>query len=273
LPSDYVSLGMGGTLSVQFSDQLPGCTLEVVELVGGDLEGYEVYVCDGPDASGDCFGSNVPVATADRGGTVSVELGGGGAGGGGGDDLDGDGVPDASDNCPLDFNPDQLDLDGDGIGDACAGIYNTLLIVDYSTEENQAGTPGADICGVSAVCNGRPLASVAALLSLGDGELCDSIRAGCPADRTDPNAARDNGAQCEPASAPSDYVSLGMGGVLAVQFAESLRGCTAEVVELVGNQDEGYEVYVCTDSQGTECLNESPIGVVDHGGSIVVLIP
>ncbi len=34
-------------------------------------------------------------------------------------DVDGDGVPTAQDNCPADFNPTQTDTDGDGLGDAC----------------------------------------------------------------------------------------------------------------------------------------------------------
>lgn len=35
------------------------------------------------------------------------------------DDLDNDGVPNASDNCPFVSNADQVDVDGDGLGDAC----------------------------------------------------------------------------------------------------------------------------------------------------------
>jgi hypothetical protein len=34
-------------------------------------------------------------------------------------DADGDGIPDASDNCPAVFNPNQADCDGDGTGDLC----------------------------------------------------------------------------------------------------------------------------------------------------------
>lgn len=41
-------------------------------------------------------------------------------------DADGDGVPDAIDNCPDVFNPDQADSDGDGIGDACDNLPPTV---------------------------------------------------------------------------------------------------------------------------------------------------
>ena len=34
-------------------------------------------------------------------------------------DSDGDTVPNTTDNCPFDYNPDQTDTDGDGMGDAC----------------------------------------------------------------------------------------------------------------------------------------------------------
>src|SRR5262249_25819545 len=35
------------------------------------------------------------------------------------EDTDGDGVPNASDNCVTAVNPDQSDVDGDGLGDVC----------------------------------------------------------------------------------------------------------------------------------------------------------
>jgi hypothetical protein len=51
-------------------------------------------------------------------------------------DLDGDGEPDGSDNCPYDANADQDDYDGDGIGDACectgdADGSGDVTVVDF----------------------------------------------------------------------------------------------------------------------------------------------
>ena len=164
---------------------------------------------------------------------------------------------------------------GQGGAGGGGATYDWVLVIDDSAEENMAGTPGVDICGISANCGGN-VASVAALLTPGDGELCDSVREGCSAVRTDPNAARDDGSACEGGSNPSDYVSLGIGGLLSVQFAQALPGCDLEVVELVGNDAEAYDVYVCdaADAATATCANnDQPIATAGEGGTVNVTVP
>jgi gliding motility-associated-like protein len=58
-------------------------------------------------------------------------------------DSDGDGIVDASDNCPSVSNPDQADMDGDGIGDVCD---NCVAI----SNSNQLDTDGD---GIGNVCD------------------------------------------------------------------------------------------------------------------------
>ncbi|MBP7147200.1 MAG: thrombospondin type 3 repeat-containing protein [Acidobacteria bacterium] len=59
-------------------------------------------------------------------------------------DVDGDGITQLPDNCPLVANPDQADADGDGRGDACAtdwdgdGLDDTA---DCAPAKAQGGTP------------------------------------------------------------------------------------------------------------------------------------
>jgi len=61
-------------------------------------------------------------------------------------DGDGDGVPDASDNCPTTPNPDQTDSDGDGVGDAC----------DNCRETANADQADSDGDGVGDACDNCP---------------------------------------------------------------------------------------------------------------------
>ena len=57
-------------------------------------------------------------------------------------DADGDGVPDAEDNCPTVANPDQQDSNLDGIGDACQ--ETTTLETTAFLQANLDGTTGGE---------------------------------------------------------------------------------------------------------------------------------
>jgi Thrombospondin type 3 repeat len=66
-------------------------------------------------------------------------------------DTDGDGIPDESDNCPNDVNPEQTDTDRDGQGDACDadddndGIDDTSDNCAFVTNPDQRDTEGDGI--------------------------------------------------------------------------------------------------------------------------------
>lgn len=51
------------------------------------------------------------------------------------EDTDGDGIPDATDNCPTVPNPDQADTNGDGTGDACDACPLPLVLAGLPEEQ------------------------------------------------------------------------------------------------------------------------------------------
>lgn len=157
--------------------------------------------------------------------------------------------------------------------------YSTVLIIDVSSfAVNVQGTPGVDICGVEARCDrGETLAGDEAMLTPGDGWICTDDVPGCGADRSDANQALDSGNDCELESlGVSHYVSLGLAGILAVEFVRDLGGCTLSVVE--ADQEatgEAYDVYVCADEVGVDCLggDDGPIHRAPRGGRTTFDVP
>jgi hypothetical protein len=59
-------------------------------------------------------------------------------------DTDGDGVPDAIDNCPTVPNPDQSDLDRNGVGDVCDAAPLGPLFVDKVTTSSIVSRPATN---------------------------------------------------------------------------------------------------------------------------------
>jgi len=77
-------------------------------------------------------------------------------------DIDGDGIPNATDNCPSVKNPTQADCDGNGVGDACEldcnhnGLADVCEILSGAvTDQNLNGIP--DTCEVSSVSRVLPI--------------------------------------------------------------------------------------------------------------------
>ena len=96
-------------------------------------------------------------------------------------DSDGDGVPDASDNCPKIFNPVRLmdnsvqgDADGDGVGDACDRC--PLDALNACTKPNADDSDGDGVVNELDNCPKTANADQADTDSDGKGDACD----GCP---------------------------------------------------------------------------------------------
>ncbi len=235
--------------------------------------------CDAEDDDGGgAGGAGAQGGAGGQGGGAGGQGGGaggqGGAGGAGGQGGAG-GEPDAGAG-GFGGEPDAGAGGFGGEPDAGAGgsAFTVVYILDVTEEENTTGTPGVDVCGVSVTCDGNAFVGEAADLVAGAGEVCQVGRPECSADRGDPNAALDDGAACEAGSVPSDYVSIGVNGSLAVGFARDLRGCTVDIVENnQGATPEAYEVFICADLDGADCLGGASLANAAQGGNLSFDVP
>lgn len=80
-----------------------------------------------------CYGGSVPCTTQCRQ-YASVWTTCGVYWGNPANDLDSDGVPNASDNCTCTANSNQANCDGDGQGDACDGFDNSWTLIQVGVD-------------------------------------------------------------------------------------------------------------------------------------------
>lgn len=159
-----------------------------------------------------------------------------------------------------------------GEGGVADVVFDTLLLFDDGSMDDGNGTTGADFCGVKADC----ASPTSATLTQGGGSLCEAEGPGCAADRTDANAILDDGSDCDAGSAPSDYVSVGGDGSIAVEFDNSLAGCEVTVIEFAGATQEAWSAFVCDGANldNATCVNnDAPVHEAAAGGEATFTVP
>ena len=130
---DLANGSSGNTPRTQYSVQMPAMKTKDVTITPGASGRFALYDGNGymtnpsdpgnPNDGGDTLGGMLRFLSV---GTAEP-------------DLDGDGVPDATDNCPVTINPGQADSDADGVGDAC----DTVIGPD---SDNDGIADGSDNC-------------------------------------------------------------------------------------------------------------------------------
>ena len=131
---------------------------------------YPLFFCGEPEGEPSCM----PARTSMGGSLPDAMVNGSNyyTGMSSADDMDGDGIDNASDNCPRVFNPirpldngAQADADGDGLGDACDDDPVDASDIDGDGIDNDADNcptaPNADqadrdMDGIGDVCDGCP---------------------------------------------------------------------------------------------------------------------
>ncbi len=125
----------------------------------GDEDAFVAKVSEGPQ---DSDGDGVPDATDNCPNTFNPgqeDNDGDGMGDVCDDDDDNDGVLDGQDNCPFDANPNQEDGDNDGVGDACDNCPN-----DPNPDQKDSDGDGlGDVCDPDVPVGGFTEPAVAAL--------------------------------------------------------------------------------------------------------------
>ena len=151
--------------SCGYSANYEDCAFTCTDTCPGDLTCQNNVCRTATGASMSCGAvldatADSPSGDASGGSATDARVDAPGSGSGSADDTDGDGIPNATDNCPTVANPDQHDEDHDGLGDKC----DPCPISSDNTD--------SDSDGVGDVCDPNPSAPgdhIAAFEGFGSG--------------------------------------------------------------------------------------------------------
>jgi len=122
--------------TVHWSPELTGTQYMVpasANLADGDTHSYRVYAYqEAIDNQIDFYSSYASWHAKNNHFTIDLAQ----------TDIDGDGIPDSSDNCPNDSNADQADANNDGVGDVCDTVSDTDG--DGLTDAEEVNNRGTD---------------------------------------------------------------------------------------------------------------------------------
>lgn len=169
-------------------------------------------------------------------------------------DEDGDGTPDATDNCASVANADQLDTDGDGKGDACEC---TGVVCD---------TPTA--CHIAGVC--QPTTGACTFAAAADGSSCDDGDTCTAPDLCAGGVCVAGNTTCPlvglSISTAADTVSLSVGDSQNVLSQVNVSNETGELVDVINT------VTISPSAQGLELTSDYPaIGYIAQASTSFVL--
>lgn len=146
-----------------------------------------------------------------------------------------------------------------------------VVVVDVSRFDHDDGASGADVCGVIAECDGDLVFAKQSHYLRGSGALCEAVGPECSADRTDGRNVFQFARGCDADSTPSDYLSLGMEGLIALDFGRPLTGCGV-LTRVLPRPGEQVRVFVC-DMPGflpdVTCVD----GFAEGAGDVVFAVP
>lgn len=154
------------------------------------------------------------------------------------------------------------DIAGDNAGDTAGDIaevtaYNYVVVQDNTSDINDDGTPGVDICEIDVACDDTAIEDANVVSNLGDSPVCDgSNNDNCVCteavdgicggtNRADETLVFDGDATCE----GDNWASTGINGHIALEIS-GLSECgkvDVTVTEKDGPNNESYVVALCDD--------------------------